>query len=125
MFPPTSHAFVPRPPRGNETRLPAGGYTVGPKPLIDLLRQRSRPYLFSNSLPPPVVGSATRAVELLLASNEIAQSMTAKTMRCVCVRYVTFKVGFFSETCGGQTQTEHWWSSVKIIEFRNDVSPNL
>ncbi|XP_060757662.1 2-amino-3-ketobutyrate coenzyme A ligase, mitochondrial [Neoarius graeffei] len=59
----------------------AGGYTVGPKPLIDLLRQRSRPYLFSNTLPPPVVGSATRAVELLLASNEIAQSMTAKTMR--------------------------------------------
>uniref|UniRef100_A0AAQ5XK29 2-amino-3-ketobutyrate coenzyme A ligase, mitochondrial n=1 Tax=Amphiprion ocellaris TaxID=80972 RepID=A0AAQ5XK29_AMPOC len=59
----------------------AGGYTVGPKPLIDLLRQRSRPYLFSNSLPPPVVGCATKAVELLLASNEIAQSMTAKTMR--------------------------------------------
>ncbi|XP_030649407.1 2-amino-3-ketobutyrate coenzyme A ligase, mitochondrial [Chanos chanos] len=59
----------------------AGGYTVGPKPLIDLLRQRSRPYLFSNSLPPPVVGCATRAVELLLASNEIAQSMAAKTMR--------------------------------------------
>ncbi|XP_028843386.1 2-amino-3-ketobutyrate coenzyme A ligase, mitochondrial [Denticeps clupeoides] len=59
----------------------AGGYTVGPKPLIELLRQRSRPYLFSNSLPPPVVGSATRAVELLLASNEIAQSMAAKTMR--------------------------------------------
>ncbi|XP_077590594.1 2-amino-3-ketobutyrate coenzyme A ligase, mitochondrial [Stigmatopora nigra] len=59
----------------------AGGYTVGPKPLIDLLRQRSRPYLFSNSLPPPVVGCATRAVELLLASAEIAQSMSAKTMR--------------------------------------------
>ncbi|KAM6966618.1 2-amino-3-ketobutyrate coenzyme A ligase, mitochondrial [Tautogolabrus adspersus] len=59
----------------------AGGYTVGPKPLIDLLRQRSRPYLFSNSLPPPVVGCATKAVELLLASNEIAQSMMAKTMR--------------------------------------------
>ncbi|KAM6913637.1 2-amino-3-ketobutyrate coenzyme A ligase, mitochondrial [Lycodopsis pacificus] len=59
----------------------AGGYTVGPKPLIDLLRQRSRPYLFSNSLPPPVVGCAIRAVELLLASSEISQSMTAKTMR--------------------------------------------
>lgn len=60
-----------------------GGYTVGPKPLIELLRQRSRPYLFSNSLPPPVVACATRAVELLLASSEIAQSMTAKTMRYV------------------------------------------
>ncbi|XP_061893118.1 2-amino-3-ketobutyrate coenzyme A ligase, mitochondrial-like [Entelurus aequoreus] len=59
----------------------AGGYTVGPKPLIDLLRQRSRPYLFSNSLPPPVVGCATRAVELLLASSDIAHTMSAKTMR--------------------------------------------
>ena len=54
---------------------------MGPKPLIDLLRQRSRPYLFSNSLPPPVVGSALRALELLLASSHIAQSMAAKTMR--------------------------------------------
>mgnify|MGYP003556104497 CR=1 FL=1 len=37
-----------------------GGYTTGPKPLIDLLRQVSRPYLFSNSLPPSVVGSAIK-----------------------------------------------------------------
>ncbi|XP_069823350.1 2-amino-3-ketobutyrate coenzyme A ligase, mitochondrial [Dendropsophus ebraccatus] len=59
----------------------AGGYTTGPKPLIDLLRQRSRPYLFSNTLPPPVVGSASKALDLLLESNEIAQSMSAKTAR--------------------------------------------
>lgn len=32
----------------------AGGYTTGPKSIIDLLRQRSRPYLFSNTLPPYV-----------------------------------------------------------------------
>lgn len=38
----------------------AGGYTVSTKPLIDLLRQRSRPYLFSNSLPPPVVATGIR-----------------------------------------------------------------
>src|SRR5665213_1758355 len=36
----------------------SGGYTSGRKEIIDLLRQRSRPYLFSNSLPPPVVGAA-------------------------------------------------------------------
>jgi hypothetical protein len=35
----------------------SGGYTTGPKELIDLLRQRGRPYLFSNSLPPPVVAA--------------------------------------------------------------------
>uniref|UniRef100_A0A8C5QF37 2-amino-3-ketobutyrate coenzyme A ligase, mitochondrial n=2 Tax=Leptobrachium leishanense TaxID=445787 RepID=A0A8C5QF37_9ANUR len=59
----------------------AGGYTTGPKPLIDLLRQRSRPYLFSNTLPPAVVGSASKALDLLMESNAIAKSMTAKTAR--------------------------------------------
>ena len=38
----------------------AGGYTTGPKQLIDLLRNRSRPYLFSNTLPPPVVACASK-----------------------------------------------------------------
>lgn len=38
----------------------AGGYTTGPKELIDLLRQKARPYLFSNSLPPPVVACASK-----------------------------------------------------------------
>ncbi len=38
----------------------AGGYTVGPLELTTLLRQRSRPYLFSNSLPPPVVAGAIK-----------------------------------------------------------------
>jgi 7-keto-8-aminopelargonate synthetase-like enzyme len=38
----------------------AGGYTCASKELIDLLRQRARPYLFSNSLPPPVVGCASQ-----------------------------------------------------------------
>ena len=40
----------------------AGGYTAGPQELIDLLRQRSRPYVFSNSLPPPVVASALKVI---------------------------------------------------------------
>jgi len=38
----------------------AGGYTTGKKEIISLLRQKSRPYLFSNSLPPPVVASASK-----------------------------------------------------------------
>ncbi|KAL7982395.1 hypothetical protein Chor_009993 [Crotalus horridus] len=59
----------------------AGGYTTGPKALVDLLRQRSRPYLFSNSLPPAVVGCASKALDLLMESNAIAQSMAAKTSR--------------------------------------------
>eukprot|EP00062_Callorhinchus_milii_P023199 gi/632981773/ref/XP_007907773.1/ PREDICTED: 2-amino-3-ketobutyrate coenzyme A ligase, mitochondrial [Callorhinchus milii] len=59
----------------------AGGYTVGPQGLVDLLRQRSRPYLFSNTLPPPVVGCASKALDLLMGSNEIAQSVASKTQR--------------------------------------------
>ncbi len=38
----------------------SGGYTTGPKQLVDLLRNRSRPYLFSNTLPPPVVACANK-----------------------------------------------------------------
>lgn len=59
----------------------SGGYTTGPEPLVSLLRQRSRPYLFSNSLPPPVVGCASKALDLLMESNAIVQSMAAKTRR--------------------------------------------
>ncbi|KAI1726784.1 aminotransferase class I and II domain-containing protein [Ditylenchus destructor] len=52
-----------------------GGYTTGPKPLIDLLRQRSRPSLFSNSLAPSVVGSAMKAFELLMRSNDFTTTL--------------------------------------------------
>lgn len=38
----------------------SGGYTTGPKQLVDILRQKSRPYLFSNSLPPAVVGTGIK-----------------------------------------------------------------
>jgi len=37
-----------------------GGYTTGPRQLVELLRNRSRPYLFSNTLPPPVVGATLK-----------------------------------------------------------------
>jgi len=43
-----------------------GGYTAGPKEIVDLLRQRSRPYVFSNSLPPPVVAVALKVSEIIL-----------------------------------------------------------
>ncbi len=48
-----------------------GGYTTGRKEIIDMLRQRSRPYLFSNSIPPVVVGASLKVFEMLEASNEI------------------------------------------------------
>ncbi|VDM95017.1 unnamed protein product [Thelazia callipaeda] len=52
-----------------------GGYTTGPKPLIDLLRQRSRPYLFSNSLAPSIVGSSIKVLDLLMSSSQFMSSL--------------------------------------------------
>ncbi|OAD52924.1 2-amino-3-ketobutyrate coenzyme A ligase, mitochondrial [Eufriesea mexicana] len=57
----------------------AGGYTTGKKELIDLLRQRSRPYLFSNSLPPPVVASASKVMDLIINSTEILDRLKSNT----------------------------------------------
>jgi glycine C-acetyltransferase len=47
-----------------------GGYTTGPKEVIQLLRQKSRPYLFSNTITPAVVGASFEVFRLLSASNE-------------------------------------------------------
>jgi len=59
----------------------AGGYTTGPKQLITLLRQRARPYLFSNSIPPPVVACANKVFDLLLSSAGYAEKVQANTDR--------------------------------------------
>jgi glycine C-acetyltransferase len=48
-----------------------GGYTTGRKEIIELLRQRSRPYLFSNSLAPAIVGASIKVIDLLSASTEL------------------------------------------------------
>ena len=48
-----------------------GGFTTGRKEIIDILRQRSRPYLFSNSIPPSVVGAGIETFKMLKESNEI------------------------------------------------------
>lgn len=50
-----------------------GGYTAGPQPVIDLLRQRSRPYLFSNSLPPAVVAAGIAAIGLIEQGGDLRQ----------------------------------------------------
>ena len=57
----------------------SGGYTTGPKQLIDLLRQRGRPYLFSNSLPPPVVASGIKAFNIVLNSSVLPERVKYNT----------------------------------------------
>lgn len=48
-----------------------GGFTTGPKEIIDMLRQRSRPYLFSNSVAPAIVGASIEMFKILKESNEL------------------------------------------------------
>ncbi|HEX7898756.1 MAG TPA: glycine C-acetyltransferase [Planctomycetota bacterium] len=57
----------------------AGGFTTGRKAIIDLLRQRSRPYLFSNTLPPVICGAALKAFELLSGSTELRDRLEENT----------------------------------------------
>ncbi len=52
-----------------------GGFTTGRKEIIDMLRQRSRPYLFSNSIPPLVAASGVRAFQLLQESNHLQDKL--------------------------------------------------
>jgi len=49
----------------------SGGFSTGRKEIIDLLRQRSRPYLFSNTLPPPLVAASIKVFEMLTASTAL------------------------------------------------------
>jgi glycine C-acetyltransferase len=57
----------------------SGGYTSGRREFIEILRQRSRPYLFSNSLAPPIVSASIRALELLQESTQLRDKLMENT----------------------------------------------
>ena len=57
----------------------AGGFTSGRKEIIELLRQRSRPYLFSNTLPPPIVSAAIAVFDLLESTTELRDKLEQNT----------------------------------------------
>ena len=57
----------------------SGGYTSGPREIIDMLRQRSRPYLFSNTLAPVIAAATLKAIELLMASTALRDQLEANT----------------------------------------------
>ncbi len=56
-----------------------GGYTTGKQEIIDLLRQRSRPYLFSNSLAPAIVGASIKVFDMLSETNELRDKLHENT----------------------------------------------
>lgn len=57
----------------------SGGYTSGKREIIDLLRQRSRPYLFSNTIAPPIVAASIKVFEMLSASTALADRVKENT----------------------------------------------
>lgn len=57
----------------------SGGYTTGRQKIIDLLRQRSRPYLFSNSLTPSIAAASLKAIEIASRSTELRDRLEAHT----------------------------------------------
>src|SRR3989441_2095246 len=74
----------------------SGGFTSGRKEIVDLLRQRSRPYLFSNTVAPPIVAACLKALEILTASTELRDKLEANTKyfrEAVTERGLTIKPG--------------------------------
>jgi len=57
----------------------SGGYTSGRREMIELLRQRSRPYLFSNSVAPPIVAASLTVLELISSSGELRERLHSNT----------------------------------------------
>jgi glycine C-acetyltransferase len=57
-----------------------GGFTTGPKEVITMLRQRSRPYLFSNSLPPALVGASLACIDMLSRTTELRDRLESNTV---------------------------------------------
>ena len=69
----------------------AGGFTTGKKEIVELLRQRSRPYLFSNSLPPAIAGASVAILELLSGTTQLRDRLMGNAMR---FRAAMTKAGF-------------------------------
>jgi len=59
----------------------AGGYIAAAKPIVDMMRQRSRPYLFSNALPPPIVAAAIKAIDLAEAGDDLRAKLFGNASR--------------------------------------------
>ncbi len=57
----------------------SGGYTSARREVVEILRQRSRPYLFSNSLPPPIVAASLKSLEILTRSTELRDRLEQST----------------------------------------------
>ena len=69
----------------------SGGYTSGRREIIEMLRQRSRPYLFSNTLAPPIAAASLKAIELVAESADLRRRLWENT---ACFREAMVSAGF-------------------------------
>lgn len=69
-----------------------GGFTTGKKEIIEMLRQRSRPYLFSNSLPPTAVGAGIHMFDMMAETTQLQDRLHENTTISV-EKYTTFMQG--------------------------------
>jgi len=69
----------------------AGGFTCGCQEVVDFLRQRSRPYLFSNAVPPPIISATLKALELVAGSSDLRDRLHANAR---WLRQALEKAGF-------------------------------
>jgi glycine C-acetyltransferase len=76
----------------------SGGYTSGRKEIIEYLRQRSRPYLFSNTLAPMIAGASLAVIDLLSQSTQLRDRLEANTK---------FFRGAMTEACFSLVRGEH------------------
>ncbi len=58
-----------------------GGFIAGPQPIVDLMRQRARPYLFSNSVSPPVVAGSRKALEIAIGADDLRSKLAGHARR--------------------------------------------
>jgi glycine C-acetyltransferase len=58
----------------------SGGYVSGRREMVAMLRQRSRPYLFSNSVPPPIVAASLKVLELMRSASDLREKLRENTM---------------------------------------------
>ena len=83
----------------------AGGYTTASHQIIQLLRQRARPYLFSNSLPPPVVACASQVFSMLMDDSSFVSKIKENTTRQGSIDLVptTYKHLVYNTLCPVKT----------------------
>jgi len=112
----------------------SGGYTSGRKAIIDLLRQRSRPYLFSNSVAPPIVAASLKVLDLVSESEDLRirlrgntqyfrEAMTAEGFNILPGEHPIVPVMFGDATVAARMAEHLLAKGVYVVAFSYPVVP--